>query len=58
MQILVNSDNSVVVDTDLVARIEADVRDTLDRFGDRLTRVEVHLSDVNGPNPEATISDA
>ena len=30
--------------------VEADVQSALERFEDRLTRVEVHLSDENGEN--------
>ncbi len=47
MQIQVNSDNHVQGDVDLVAFAEGLVRDALDRFGSRVTRVEVHLSDEN-----------
>jgi hypothetical protein len=48
MQIQVNSDNSVAVDSELTQILEANISHTLQRFGERLTRVEVHLSDVNG----------
>lgn len=45
MQIEVSTDNSVVGSEALVAQVEAVVTDALDRFSDRLTRVEVHLGD-------------
>jgi hypothetical protein len=48
MQIQVNSDRSIAVDTALVEQVETGVRNVLERFSDRLTRVEVHLSDING----------
>ncbi len=48
MQVQINSDNSVAVDSELSRLVEADVNRALERFGSRITRVEVHLSDVNG----------
>ena len=48
MQIQVNSDSSVAVDVDLSAFVEANVNSVLARFADRISRIEVHLSDVNG----------
>lgn len=51
MQVQINSDNSVAVDSELSRLVEADVNRALDRFGSRITRVEVHLSDVNGEKP-------
>ncbi|MFN4240353.1 MAG: HPF/RaiA family ribosome-associated protein [Erythrobacter cryptus] len=48
MQFQFNSDSSVMGTADVAARIEAQVRARLARFADRLTRVEVHVSDVNG----------
>jgi ribosome-associated translation inhibitor RaiA len=47
MQILVRSDNHIHSSADLTARIEGVVASTLDRFEDRITRVEVHVSDLN-----------
>jgi ribosome-associated translation inhibitor RaiA len=47
MQIQVNSDSSVAVDIALTAFVEATMNKALDRFADQITRVEVHLSDVN-----------
>ena len=48
MQFLLNTDSSVMGTEDVAIRIEQQVRHRLARFEDRLTRLEVHLSDVNG----------
>jgi ribosome-associated translation inhibitor RaiA len=48
MQILVNSDHHIHGSESLTERVETIVRDSLDRFGERITRIEVHLNDVNG----------
>jgi ribosome-associated translation inhibitor RaiA len=48
MQVLVNSDHHITGDETLTERVEALVNGTLGRFEDRITRVEVHLNDVNG----------
>lgn len=48
MQILVNTDNAIDGHEQLIERLEAIARDGLSRFSDRITRVELHLSDVNG----------
>jgi hypothetical protein len=48
MQIQINTGNHVQGDEALNAWAEQELRDRLGRFGDSITRVEVHLSDVNG----------
>jgi ribosome-associated translation inhibitor RaiA len=48
MQIQINSDHHIVASPELANRIQSLVRDTLDRYSDRITRVEVHLNDLNG----------
>jgi ribosome-associated translation inhibitor RaiA len=48
MQIQINTDHNVEGREKLAHHIEADVRAALERFGDQITRVEVHLSDENG----------
>ncbi|HVF17243.1 MAG TPA: HPF/RaiA family ribosome-associated protein [Steroidobacteraceae bacterium] len=48
MQIQINHDNHVRLGEDVEQRLAGTVRDFLDRFGDRITRVEVYMSDVNG----------
>lgn len=50
MQILVNTDNAIEGHEKLIERVETITRDGLDRFSDRITRVELHLSDVNEEN--------
>jgi len=47
MQIAVNSDKNISVDTRAVRFIRGEVNRAIGRFRTRLTRVEVHLSDVN-----------
>lgn len=47
MQVLLNTDNNVTGSEELQARVEADVATALERFSDRVTRVEVHLNDEN-----------
>jgi hypothetical protein len=51
MQILVSSDDQACCDEELVQRIEGVMEGTLERFGDRVSRVEVRLSELNSPNP-------
>ena len=45
MQILVNTDRTIDAEPDLVDRVDRDLAAGLARYADRLTRVEVHLSD-------------
>ena len=47
MTIQVNSDNTITVDASLVRFVEGEVSRMLGRFAKKLTRVEVHLSDVD-----------
>jgi len=47
MQVQFNSDSSVMGTDNVAERIEAAVREKLARFGDRLTRVEIHVRDEN-----------
>jgi ribosome-associated translation inhibitor RaiA len=49
MQVLVNSDHHITSSESVAQRVEAILLPSVDRFADRLTRVEVHLNDVNGP---------
>jgi ribosome-associated translation inhibitor RaiA len=49
MQVLVNSDAHITSSNSVAQRVEAIVLSSVDRFADRLTRVEVFLNDVNGP---------
>ena len=45
MQVQINTDRNVDAKTDW---FESELLDSLSRFGEQLTRVEVHLSDQNG----------
>ena len=47
MKIQVNSDKTIAVDASLTRFVEGEVSRVLRRFAARLTRVEVHLSDVD-----------
>jgi ribosome-associated translation inhibitor RaiA len=48
MQFQFNTDSSVMGTQEVAERIESQVRQRLERFVDRLTRIEVHVTDVNG----------
>ena len=47
MKIQVNSDKTIAVDARLTRFVEGEVNRVLDRFAPKLTRVEIHLSDVD-----------
>lgn len=46
MQVNVNADNSIELHDPLTRHVENVVHDALDRFGEQITRIEVHLSDA------------
>jgi hypothetical protein len=48
MQIQLNTDKNVQGDDALGTWVEHELRERLGRFGDVITRIEVHLSDING----------
>lgn len=48
MQVQVHTDNHVNGSAGLTAHVESIVAGALDRFGNRVTRVEVHIGDENG----------
>jgi ribosome-associated translation inhibitor RaiA len=48
MQVQVVTDNHVNGSAGLIENVETDLTDALHRFGNQITRVEVHLGDVNG----------
>jgi ribosomal subunit interface protein len=48
MQIQINTDDNIEVREDLADQVKGVVESALERFSDRITRVEVHLSDENG----------
>lgn len=47
MHIQINTDSNIEGNDALTQQVEALVRDTLDRFSEQITRVEIHLSDEN-----------
>lgn len=49
MHIQFNTDNRITGDEALAAQAEEIIQSRLNRFSGRLSRVEVHLADVNGP---------
>lgn len=49
MEVQFNSSNAITGDDDVRRRVQASLRQKLDRLSDTLTRVEIHLSDENGP---------
>lgn len=53
MQIQINSDSNIERNNGLNNHVETVVKDALSHFKDQVTRVEVHLSDTNGPKAGA-----
>jgi Sigma 54 modulation protein / S30EA ribosomal protein len=51
MMIQVNSDKGVVVDRELSLFVKAELRRALGKLAGRLTRIEVHLSDLGSHSP-------
>lgn len=47
MQILLTTDNHIEGNAKLTSYVESLVKGTLEQFGNRITRVEVHLQDQN-----------
>lgn len=47
MQIQINTGHNVDADPNLVSDVEGVIQNALERFSDRITRVEAHLTDVN-----------
>jgi ribosome-associated translation inhibitor RaiA len=47
MIIQINTDSNIEGNRELAQQVETVVGDSLERFGDQITRVEVHLSDEN-----------
>jgi hypothetical protein len=47
MQVQLSTDSNIAGDNDLRTDIEAEVEKSLSRFDEWVTRLEVHLSDVN-----------
>ena len=49
MFIQIHADNQVESDSERNSRLEEQIRQRLARFEGRITDVEVHVSDINGP---------
>jgi len=49
MQILIYTDNHIKGGDSANAEVESIVHAAVYRFADRITRIEMHLSDTNGP---------
>ncbi len=54
MTIQVNTDNHIVSSEALEGHIDEIVNELLGRFDEHLTRVEVHLKDINGSKNDGT----
>lgn len=53
MQIQLNTDDHIQGADSLAAWVDSELTGKLSRFRDHVTRIEVHLSDVNGPRSGA-----
>ncbi len=53
MRVQFNSDNQIDGGTDLADRVESIARGRLSRIEQHLTRMEIHVGDVNGPREGA-----
>jgi Sigma 54 modulation protein / S30EA ribosomal protein len=51
MKVLINTDKQITMDIKLARFVGDEIRRALERFESQLTRVEVHLSDVNSHKP-------
>jgi ribosome-associated translation inhibitor RaiA len=49
MQILINADSHIKGGDSATEQVQSIVEAAVDRFESRITRIEVHLSDTNGP---------
>ena len=54
MFIQIHTDNQIPSDNERDTRLEEQIRQRLARFEDRITDVEIHVSDVNGPRGGAS----
>ncbi len=57
MKIQINTDHNIDGTEALAAMVEAELHATLEHFEDRLTRIEVHLGDVDGPKSRGDHAD-
>lgn len=62
MKIQLNTDSHIVGSEALTTEVETKINSTLSRFSDRITRIEVHLSDLNstkvGPDDKRCVIEA
>ncbi|MET8873103.1 HPF/RaiA family ribosome-associated protein [Nocardia sp. NPDC004604] len=62
MQIQVNTGSNIHGGASLAERVESTISATLDRFADQVTRLEVHLTDLNaekgGPDDKQCVLEA
>ncbi len=49
MFIQIHTDNQIESDADRNDRLEEQIRQRLARFENRITDIEIHVSDINGP---------
>lgn len=49
MNIQINTDNNVVGNEKLEATLNSIISNKLERYSDQITRIEIHLSDQDGP---------
>lgn len=54
MQVQVHTDNHISGREALIDQVTTEVENSLGRFSEQITRVEVHLNDQNGPKHGAT----
>ncbi len=54
MRVQINSDNSVQIPQELANRVITTVEAALARFSDQITRIEVHLGDMNAEKGGST----
>lgn len=62
MKIQLNTDNNIQGDESVTAHVDKVVNNALARFGSQITRIEVHLSDLNadksGPHDKRCLIEA
>jgi ribosome-associated translation inhibitor RaiA len=54
MIIQINTDSNITVNGELAEQIRNQVRNSLERYGEQITRVEAHLSDENSNKKSGT----
>lgn len=47
MQVQINTDKNITGDERLTQQVEDQLRDSLERFSEKITRIEAHISDSN-----------